>query len=129
MLKRIKTLLLNNLLIIAIVVTIGILCLSLIKVSNIPSMEIKNVDKVYHSFAYFTLAMTWLFTFYKKPEKKYIIVLLCIIFGIIIEVLQMNLTVYRSGDLLDVLANSLGVLLALLIFNIFFKKNRVNSSS
>ncbi|WP_439131738.1 VanZ family protein [Polaribacter sp.] len=129
MLKRIKTLLLNNLIIIAIAITIGILCLSLIKVSNVPSMEIKNVDKVYHGIAYFSLTITWLFTFYKKPQKKYIVVVLCIFFGIIIEILQANLTAYRSGDLLDVLANSLGVLLALLIFNIFFKKNRVNSSS
>ncbi|MHB0755240.1 VanZ family protein [Polaribacter sp. M15] len=129
MLKRIKILLLNNVILIAIIITIGILCLSLIKVSNVPSMEIKNVDKAYHSIAYFTLATAWLFSFYKKPQKKYTIVISCIIFGIIIEALQMNLTVYRSGDLLDVVANSVGVLLALVVFNIFLKKNRINSSS
>ncbi|WP_397445447.1 VanZ family protein [Polaribacter sp. R77954] len=129
MLQRIKTLLLNNVLLFAIGVTVAILCLSLIKVSNVPSMDVKNIDKAYHSIAYFTLAITWLFSFYKKPQKKYTIVLLCISFGIIIEVLQSNLTAYRSGDLLDVLANSLGVLLALWIFNIFLKKNRIKSSS
>jgi glycopeptide antibiotics resistance protein len=121
MLKRIKILLLDNLILFAILITIGIFCLSLIKVSG-GGLEVKNVDKFYHSIAYFTLAISWLFTYYKKPQKKYIIVIACIIFGIIIELLQMNLTVYRTGDLLDVLANTFGVLLALLIFNLIFKK-------
>lgn len=128
MLKRIKALLLNNLIIVATIVTVGILCLSLIKLSGVPSMEVKNIDKVYHSLAYFVLTISWLLTFYKKPEKKYIIVLSCIIFGIIIEGLQMVLTVYRTGDLLDVIANTTGAILALLVFNLFFKKNYIKSS-
>lgn len=121
MLKRIKTLLLGNLFIIATAITIGIICLSLLKVPG-TGIEIKNIDKAYHSIAYFTLAIAWLFTFYQKPNKKYLIVICCIVFGIIIEVLQSNLTVYRTGDYLDVLANSLGVLLALTVFNLFLKK-------
>ena len=85
-------------------------------------IKISNIDKLYHSFAYFTLALSWLITYYKKPRKKYLIVICCIIFGIIIEVLQGTLTIYRTGDYLDVLANSFGVLLALLVFNLFFQK-------
>lgn len=127
MLKRIKTLLLNNLIYASIGITIGILFLSLVKLSGVPTMEIKNIDKAYHGFAYFVLAILWLLTFYKKPEKKYLIVLACIVFGVIIEGLQMVLTAYRTGDLLDVIANTCGTLLALLIFNIFFQKKRVNS--
>lgn len=122
MLQRIKTLLKDNLFIIALSITIGILCLSLIKMPSTGILNVANVDKLYHSFAYFMLGITWLFTFYKKPEKKYIIVISCIIFGIIIELLQSNLTAYRTGDFLDVLANSLGVLLSLVIFNLIFKK-------
>ena len=125
MLKRIKILLLNNLFFIALAISIGILCLSLIKVSG-TGLKITNIDKVFHSLAYFVLAISWLFTFYKKPEKKYTIVISCIIFGIIIEVLQMNLTAYRTGDLLDVLANTFGVLLALFVFNLFFRKKQIN---
>ncbi len=121
MLKRIKALLLSNLLLISIGITIGIICLSLIKMPE-TGIKIKNIDKVYHSFAYFTLTIAWLFTFYRKPTKKYLIVILCILFGIIIELLQSNLTIYRTGDFLDVIANSLGVLLALMIFNVFLKK-------
>jgi VanZ family protein len=125
MLKHIKTLLKDNIIFIAAAITIGIFCLSLIKM---PKSEIKisNVDKIYHGFAYFTLAFSWLLVFYKNQKKKYLIVISCIIFGIIIEVIQSKLTNYRTGDYLDVLANLLGVLLALLIFNLISKKNYIN---
>jgi VanZ family protein len=89
-------------------------------------LKIKNIDKAYHSIAYFALGITWLFTYYKKPEKKYLIVICCIIFGMIIEILQYTLTDYRSGDYLDVIANSCAVLLSLLIFNFFSKKKPIN---
>ncbi|WP_339662074.1 VanZ family protein [uncultured Polaribacter sp.] len=93
-----------------------------------PSTTVKiiNIDKVYHSIAYFTLGVIWLFSYYKKPEKKYLIVICCIIFGIIIEIIQNKLTTYRSGDYLDVIANSCGIFLALLIFNLFSKKKKIN---
>lgn len=125
MLKHTKNLLQDKLYIIAIIITITIVCLSLIKMPSI-NVNIRNIDKAYHSIAYFALGFTWLFSYYKKPEKKYLIVFCCIIFGIIIEVLQSKLTNYRSGDYKDAIANSCGVLLALLIFNLFSKKKQIN---
>ena len=125
MLKHIKTLLKDSIFFIALATTIGILCLSLIKVPK-TEISISNIDKLYHSFAYFVLTITWLLNFRKKPNKKYLVVFSCIIFGIVIEVFQNTLTNYRTGDFLDVLANSLGVLLALLIFNLISKKNYIN---
>ena len=68
------------------------------------------------------LALSWLIAYYKKPNKKYWIVILCIVFGIIIELLQSKITLYRSGDYLDVIANSAGALSALLIFNIIITR-------
>ena len=127
MLKHIKNLLRDNLIVIAILITVGILCLSLIKMPN-TNIKVAHIDKLYHSFAYFVLTITWLFAFYKRQEKKLVIIISCIIFGIIIEILQSTLTVYRTGDYYDILANSLGVLLALLIFNIFFKKIKLISA-
>lgn len=121
MLKVIKNLLLPNLIFIATAITLAIICLSLFKIPSI-GIRINNIDKAYHCIAYFALAFSWLFTFYKKPEKKYMIIFCCIIFGIIIELLQNNLTDYRTGDYLDALANSFGVILAFFIFNIFSKK-------
>lgn len=127
MLKHIKNLLKDNIFTIAIIVTISITYLSLMKVpENYPSV-ISHLDKIQHAFAYFILTICWLFSFYKKfPSRKYIIVIACIIFGIIIEVLQSKVTIYRTGDYLDVLANTLGVFLGLTIFNQILKKNKVN---
>lgn len=124
MLKHIKTLFKDNFIVIPVSITVGIIYLSLIKTPK-NMIEIAQIDKVYHSIAYFVLSITWLFAFQKKSQVKYIIVILCIILGIIIEVLQSTLTIYRTGDYLDVLANSMGVILALVVFNLFFRKNNI----
>ena len=125
MLKHIKNLLKGNIFLITILITIGIVYLSLMKVPNIP-FQIENSDKYQHAFAYFVLTICWLFSFYKKRiNRKYTIVIACIIFGIILEVLQATLT-NRTGDYLDTLANTAGIVLALLVFNQFSKKKQVN---
>ncbi|MDX6745654.1 VanZ family protein [Polaribacter sp. PL03] len=85
------------------------------------NVSISHLDKLQHCFAYFTLSVSWLLTFYRK-NKKHLVVLFCILFGIIIEILQHTITNYRTGDYLDVIANSLGVLLGLFVFNQVFKK-------
>ena len=126
MLQHIKRLLKENSFIVAVLVTAIILSLSLIKMPNTPTkINFVNIDKLYHTIAYFTLTFSWLIVFYKKPNKKYLIVICCILFGIVIEILQSKITVHRTGDYLDILANSSGVILALLIFNLIFKKNRL----
>ena len=125
MLKHIKTLLKDNLIFISISITIGILCLSLIRMPN-TVIDIVNIDKLYHSFAYFVLTISWLLAFYNKPEKKYLIFILCILLGIIIEVFQGTLTNYRTADYIDAIANSLGAVLAFIIFNLIIKKNKIN---
>lgn len=123
--KRIKSLLKDNFFIIPIGITVSIAYLSLIKASKI-EVSFGNSDKVFHLIAYFTLTICWLFSFYDKPSLKYIIVIFCILFGIIIEITQQSLTSYRTGDYKDVLANTIGIILGLLIFNQLLKKNNVN---
>lgn len=123
MLKLIKTLLKDKIFIIAIVITISILYLSLMKMPKY-NVSISHLDKWQHCLAYFALSVSWLFTFYKK-NRKHLIVLCCILFGIIIEILQETITNYRTGDYLDIFANSLGVLLGLLFYNQVLKKNQV----
>lgn len=121
MLKRIKLLSQGNLLIIAISITLGIIYLSLFKPPK-NGIEVDNIDKLYHFIAYFTLSFVWLITFYKKPSKKLTITSLCVLFGIIIEVLQSTLTNYRTADYIDIIANSIGVFIALFFFNLIFRK-------
>ena len=126
MLKHIKTLLKDNIFFISIIVTISIAYLSLIKVPDY-SLKLSHSDKIQHIIAYFTLTICWLFSFFKRKSNiKCVIVFACIFYGIILEALQVKLTSYRTGDYLDVLANTFGVLLALMIFNRFFKKNQFN---
>jgi len=88
------------------------------------NIAINHLDKWQHCFAYLVLTFFWLFAFYKK-ERKYLIILCCILFGILIEVLQYTITNYRTGDYLDVLANSSGVLFGSFVFNQVFKKKQV----
>ncbi|MGK0420975.1 MAG: VanZ family protein [Polaribacter sp.] len=118
-----KNLLKNKILIIAIFVTVCILYLSLIKMPEY-NVAIRHLDKLQHCFAYLVLTFFWLFAFYKK-ERKHLIIFCCILFGILIEVLQYTITNYRTGDYLDVLANSSGVLFGFFIFNQAFKRKQV----
>ena len=121
--QRMKNLLKNKILIIAIFVTVCILYLSLIKMPEY-NVAIRHLDKWQHCFAYLVLTFFWLFAFYKK-ERKHLIIFCCILFGILIEVLQYTITNYRTGDYLDVLANSSGVLFGFFIFNQAFKRKQV----
>lgn len=125
MLKPIKSLLENNAIYIAVFFTISILAGSLIRSEFIVVKSISTSDKIYHLIAYFLLMLSWLYAFFKKEKfqknVKYII-LGCFIFGIIIEILQEVITSYRTASYLDIIANTVGVLLAVLIFHIFEKK-------
>ena len=125
--KLIKSLFKDNFFIIAICITIGIAYLSLMRMPKVEIIRFNNIDKLYHLLAYFTLSSCWLFSFYKKPALKYIIIIFCIIYGIIIEVLQDTLTLYRTGDFNDILSNTIGIVLGLLVFNQIFKKINYNS--
>lgn len=125
MLKRIKVLLLDKFIYFAIIITTAIICLSLLKLPN-TNNSYSNIDKIYHLVAYFFLAISWLISFYKQEKSKLFVVFACIFFGIIIEYIQSNFTSYRTGDMLDIIANTIGVLLALLSFNLIFKKKTIN---
>ncbi len=80
-----------------------------------------------HAAAYFGLAFLWFYYILtKKPENYKLnaafvkVSLLIVLFGMLIEVLQGTLTNYRQPDWADIVANSIGVLIALGMF-IFFK--------
>lgn len=80
-------------------------------------------DKMLHAGAYLFLALLWkLYILFQNTDfKRYTSNLLwvavaCFLFGMLIEVLQGTLTSYRTPDWWDVLANSTGVLLAVLFF-------------
>lgn len=117
MLKRIKNLFKDKGIYIAIVITVVIALLSLLKLGNQP-ISFNHLDKIQHAIAYFTLTLFWLLAVGKSQKKRLVICVLCILYGIIIEVLQRQLTTYRFFDYADMLANGIGALLAGLIFTV-----------
>ena len=122
--KLIKILFKDKVFFIAISVALFIGYLSLKKMEALP-IQFSHSDKMYHAVAYFLLGFTWLLSFPKSSQKKrlkYAIVILCIIYGIVIEVLQGTLTAYRTASLLDVLANTAGVIAAMMLFNKVYRK-------
>ena len=128
MLKHIKALLEDNALFIAIFFTISITIGSLVK-SDVIAIEIVSIsDKTIHFIAYFFLTLSWLYVFFKKKsfsKNVKFIFIGCIVFGIIIEILQGVTTTYRTLSFLDVAANTLGVLFASTVFHFFEKKIRL----
>lgn len=74
------------------------------------------VDKLAHFFVFMVLSI-FLFADIKKDNKNIsntkallLVFLISLFYGIIIEILQSVLTINRSAELLDILANMLGVL-------------------
>lgn len=108
---------------------------SLVKLGKISVGSFSPTDKLLHLGAYFGLMVLWkvYFILKNKPESPYKSNLLklaglAVLFGMLIEVLQGVLTSYREPDWYDILANTTGILLAVVIF-LFFEKNlkRLNS--
>jgi len=125
MLKDIKKLLERNALIIAIVATISIAILSLSAVPKLNlGLGIKAGDKYLHFIAYFGLSLMWYFALKDRINQKIFKIFVplgLIIYGIILEGLQSGLTTYRTGDVYDALANTAGVIVALILFRKIIK--------
>ena len=121
----IKTLFKDNIIYIAIGITLFIGYFSLVKFEGQSIIKISNFDKFQHAFSYFILTLSWLLAFKdltNNNKLKYTIALGCVFYGIVIEVLQATLTNYRTASFLDILANLVGIIIALLIFKSVYKK-------
>jgi VanZ family protein len=110
--------------------TIAYFCLE--RASDLPVITIPNLDKCVHSFFYFGFTLVW-FSFFRKQLQSVTVgkllffsFLLSFIFGISIEFLQEFYTKTRKGDVLDVIANSTGSILAIFTIIICNKFNFLN---
>lgn len=81
-------------------------------------VDIAYADKFIHLFIYalFVVLLTFLLVNFKISHALVKAVCIALIYGTVIEVLQDKLTVSRHFDVLDILANVIGSLLAALIF-------------
>ncbi|ANW97165.1 hypothetical protein AXE80_13100 [Wenyingzhuangia fucanilytica] len=80
---------------------------------GIPNFKYSYTDKFEHVFAYAVISFFWMLSCKLGKVKLSFLALFLIIiaYGIIIELLQSSVTSSRTGDLLDVMANSIGVIL------------------
>ncbi len=102
--------------------TVALTGLCLIKIDTVP-VPVKFSDKIVHCGAYFVLTLLWylvgIYKFYLKSKKAlWYAAIGAVVFGIVIEVLQGTLTTYRSADVYDIIANTLGVILAVLLVSV-----------
>lgn len=92
-----------------------ILVVSVIPGEDLPSLSIWEPDKVMHAFVYgvLTFLICYSLSKYRYSLKQSIInaIVLCILYGFVIELIQLLLPT-RSFDLLDAVANSTGCLLS-----------------
>lgn len=121
MLRDIKNLLERNALWLAILATLGVAILSLGAVPKLNlGLNLKSSDKYLHFIAYFSLGLLWFFALKDRLHRyvfRIMIPLSLILYGIILEGLQGGLTTYRTADIYDALANAVGVLVAMFLFN------------
>lgn len=110
-------------LILAVIYTSVITVLFLLPPNDLPRVSLPSgSDKFVHLLIHAGLVGIWLLYFLRRKNTKYgwhqvIIVLIgSLVFGIVIEVLQEYLTVSRTADFFDVIANFGGALIGVLIF-------------
>jgi VanZ family protein len=101
---------------IAVIWTLLIFYLCLNDASGLPTVSIKNIDKIIHFVFYFVFVFLWIKSI--KPISIYyflMVVLIAIILGISIEFLQEKFTQNRVFDWYDIIANSLGAITSFII--------------
>ena len=124
----------RGLVLVAIVYTTALTLGSLVRPVQV-DIEVNHLDKYVHFAAYFGLVLLWLCVarvFFKnqkitqKPMRLYLLVAIAaVIYGIIIELLQGNITDYRSQDIWDAVANITGVITGSCVFLAFFKNLQI----
>lgn len=124
--RSIKTILGSKFLFwLAILYSVGITILFFIPTSGMPSVGFKGIDKVVHVFFFFFLVLLWQIALFKKdgdviPRKIIFWILgIILVYGILVEVLQEQLTNTRTADPFDVLADFIGAVLGVFVFNRF----------
>lgn len=110
----------------------GIIAFScLVQFSAVPFQGVSNLDKLVHVFFHFIFTILWFLYFQKQlkgRDKTRLLLfsfLFSVFFGISIEILQKYFTTTRNGDFLDVLANSIGAITAVLAIIIIRKYNNL----
>lgn len=108
-----------------------ILFFCLVKASNLPTVNVPSLDKIVHAFFHFIFVLLW-FLFLKKKLNSFnlyrsltISFFFSLFFGIGIELTQQFFTTTRKGDVIDIVANLFGALLAVISIVLLNKFNGI----
>lgn len=116
---------------ISIIIFLIICYLSFFRPPSVGVPNIPHLDKVIHFLMYFGFSSILWVEFLRVPKRTHpkkgwvIAFYLPILISGLIELLQEYCTTYRGGEWLDFLANSMGALVASLLFFIVFRKSKL----
>lgn len=116
----------------AIVWAIFIAVLHAIPGSDLPNFNLSNlfqIDKLVHAIVFAIGIYLFAIALVAQQNKNFLSYLIVsfVVYGLILEVLQGTIFVERSTDLLDWLADTIGVFIGVLIFNKFPFTTSINS--
>lgn len=115
--------------------------------SPAPPVHISNIDKIYHAGAYFIMALLWYFFFYSRflTQQSHFkftwrdiaaswsrtiaiaAAVLSFIVGVLVEFAQEYISVNRTMDIMDAVANTSGIIIAVIL--LWFISTRFNTHS
>ena len=101
------------------VATIILLAMCLVPQQDLPSAHMG--DKIEHSIAWFVLTMTGLLLSHHRPRA---IAAFALGVGVAVELLQATMGFGRHGDWRDLVADSLGVVVALALYAVIQRLRR-----
>jgi VanZ family protein len=99
--------------------TIFVAYMCLANFKSLPKIGMNNPDKYVHVTFHFVFTVLWFF--YLKVKNKNIVsslvkvVIASVIYGGIIEIVQGLFTTTRQADIVDILANTIGAILAVVM--------------
>jgi VanZ family protein len=111
-------------LIAAITVTLLVTIVNFINLKSVPNVGLGYEDKIYHTVVYLIFAFlwgNWCLLHYSK-RTLWVCALLCLIYGIALELLQHSVNSSRTFDLADLLSNCTGVVFGTIIVALFMKQ-------
>jgi VanZ family protein len=99
--------------------TISLGILSLVNLTEVPKLNTGYDDKIAHFVLYAGLCLFWFMSLHTLKSKSSLVLasLLSIGFGLIIEILQGIVSIHRTTEVFDLVANCLGVLTMAFIIN------------
>ena len=122
----------KQLLVISIIYSVFITIIFLIPTNEMPKLLhfLIPIDKIIHVFIFMALTFLWLSYINSllnntKPIVLFFILVVCLLYGILIEVIQEFYVSSREAEFFDIIADLLGVSLGLLFFRNY--KNRITS--